>query len=349
MRHIKLFGPCLTVVLAACAIAAAAASAAEPVFEFSSETKAETLSSKGGALKLETTKGEEVKCEGMTAAGEIEGASEAVDYLPVFKGCTAVIVGTTYECQSAGAGKEEVKGHYLFGRLGYLNKTENKVGIRFEPERGREGNPNNLFAEFECTHATMKVKVSIEGSVIGSITPVEKSVAPGEHFSVDFEKGEGKGVQKDTHFEGEAASKLETETSITEKEGKGFIGSAIEGSMEMFPKVSTKIINSPIVITPTSQFKFKELKINNQKEEQTFTYKNEGAANWIPSLVSFQWRPRVNGMNGLNWTNNCTAAVAPGKTCTVKIEFAPKELGKYDGLVRDGLAPSLHVEGKGIM
>jgi hypothetical protein len=345
MRHIKLFGLCLIVAFATGGVAATGASAAEPVFEFSSETKTDLFSSKGGSLKLETTKGEEVKCESMTATGEVEGASEAIDVLPVFKGCTVTIVGKTYECQSAGASKEEIKGDYLFGRLGYLDKAESKVGIRFEPEPGIEGNSNDLFAEFECTHSSEKIKVEIRGAIIGSITPVAKSVAPGEHFLVDLEKGEGKGVQKDRDFEGEAENKLLTETTIS----KEFVGSAIESSIEIFPKTSAKIITSPIVISPTSQFKFGELKINNQKEEKTFTYKNEGGVNWTPSITNYERTPMVGGMNGFSWTNNCTAAVAPKASCTVRVEFGPKELGKYDGWFRDAVAPTLSVEGKGIM
>jgi hypothetical protein len=346
MRPIKLFGLCLIVALAIGAVASSAASAAEPVFELSGETKAEALSSKGGALKLETTKGEEIKCEGMTAKGEIESASEVIDFLPVFNGCTTTILGKTLECQSTGAGKKEIKVYYLFGRLGYLNKTENKVGLRFEPEPGRENNPNNLFAEFECIRGEIKTKASVKGSIIGLITPVEKPVTPGEHFLLDFEKGEGQGVQKDTHFEGEVENKLLTATSVS----KGFVGSAIEGSMEIFPGASTKIINSPIVITPASQFKFNELKINNQKEERTFTYKNEGAANWTPNIGIYQLPPKAGGMNGFASTNTCNGnIIATKKTCTVTVEFGPKELGKYDGWLRDAVAPTLAVEGLGIM
>jgi hypothetical protein len=241
MRHVKLFGLCLAVALAMCAIAVASSSAAVPGFEFSG--KSDTFSSKGGALKLETTAGEEVKCETTTATGEVEGSSgsnKVRDVLPIFKGCTAKIVLTTYECQSAGAAKEEIKGFGLQGKLGYLDKVENKVGILFNPETGKAGNPYNLFAEFECTHASEKVKVKVKGAIIALVTPVEKSVAPGEHFSVAFSKGSGKGESLDKKFEGGSENILETETTVSKK----FNDSAIEGSIELFPSVSTTITAS---------------------------------------------------------------------------------------------------------
>jgi hypothetical protein len=240
MRQTKLLGLCLTVALAVCAIAAAAASAEPPGFEFLGE-KSDTLSSKGGALTLETTKGEVVKCGKMTAAGGVEDS----DLLPTFSGCTATILTKTYKCKSPGGNEEEIKGFPLQISLGLINKSKEEVGILLSPEEGAPENPNDLFAAFTCTRSSENVNVKIKGSVIGKITPTNTSVGPTQTtkaFEVKFTKGSEKGEQGIKVFEGETVNKLETETSITEKEGKGYVGSAIEESTELFPEVSTSII-----------------------------------------------------------------------------------------------------------
>lgn len=240
MRHVKLFALCLTVALAGCAIATAVASAEAPVFGFLGET--DTFSSKGGALELETTKGEVVKCNKMTAPGPEGGANYTEDFSPTFTGCTATILTKTFKCKSSGAAEEEIKGFLLQANLGWLDETKGEVGVSLSPEEDVEGNPSNLFAEFTCTRSSETINVKVKGSVIGEITPFEKLVGPSEatkDFTVNFKQS--KGVSEWRDFEGGAENKLEMETSITEKEGKGFVGSAIEDSIERYPEVATKL------------------------------------------------------------------------------------------------------------
>ncbi len=66
-------------------------------------------------------------------------------------------------------------------------------------------------------------------------------VEPGgttEFFLLDFSKGEGKGVSLDKKFEGEEHENiLESETTTSKK----FIGTAIEGSIKIYPHLPVKI------------------------------------------------------------------------------------------------------------
>ena len=325
MRHIKLFGLCLTAALATCAIATAVASAASPSFEFSG--KSDTFSSKGGALKLETTAGEEIKCETTTATGEVEGSSGSHtvrDVLQIFKGCTTKILTITYECQSAGAAKKEIKGFGLRGKLGYLTKAENKVGILLSPEEGKEGNPNNLVAEFECTHASEKVKVKVKGSIIGLVTPVEKSVAPGEHFLVDFSKGSGKGESLDKKFEGEAENILETENTVSKK----FSASALEGSLELFPSVSTKIAAS--VAPPETDCPITSEGVT---FDASVTSGNEGTLR--NEVVNSTWGPE-GGNESCKEVSEFNADVTGGKITTAQKE-------EYKKSVEEAVVPGVQI------
>lgn len=246
MGHLKLICTCLTVAVAMCALGAATASAGTPTFTFSGETNA--LSSKGGTLSLETTKGEVVKCESITTTGTIESPSasnEIKAFAPIFKGCDVKILGKEYKCKSTGAEDGEIKGFSLHARLGWLSESKEEAGLLFSPEEGLEGNPHNLIAEFACTKGAEKIEVKLKGSVIGKITPVNTSVGPAEatkDFEVKLTKGSAKGEQGIKNFEGEAENKLEMEDSITEKEGKGFVQSATEVPFEIFPEMTSQII-----------------------------------------------------------------------------------------------------------
>lgn len=357
MRYIKPFGLCLTVALAVCAIATAAASAEAPEFKFSGEN--DRFSSKGGALKLETTKGEVVKCERATATGAVEpigGHNTVKDFLPVFKGCTATILGKVYKCKSSGASEEEIKGFGLQAELGWLSKSKEEVGILLGPETGRANNSNDLFAEFECTRVSETVTVKIKGSVIGKITPVNAAVGPAEttkFFEVKFTKGEAKGEAGVKSFEGEAENKLETASSITEKEGKGFVGSAIEDSLELFPEVTTTI-RAPIVTVihtgagaggkPTiCLFAAKFEKCEGMEVTNVSTVEEEVTVSAIEGPASAsRFRFTLNGCSGkkLPAGTSCTVVVeafsepiagenwlSNGYRAEVKQVAAPKEIG----------------------
>jgi hypothetical protein len=248
MKRIIMVGLCLTSVLVMSAVAVATASAtivATPQFRFAEGSK--DFSSTGGEGTLETTSGEKVVCLKETDSGEIEGASPSHrvgDLLISYKECSTTVLGVTKPCKSSGANAEEIKTFDLLGRLGWLEKAKERVGILFNPEKGISGNPNNLFAEFKCFKTSgeaAEVTVKVRGSVIALIEPVNVLIGPKEakkSFRVTFEKEvPGKLVATDSHFEGEGVNKLETETTTSKK----FIESAAAGTAEIFPLVSTLI------------------------------------------------------------------------------------------------------------
>lgn len=236
MERTLTMGLCLTtaLLLNGVAVATPAAFAEAPEFVFSSGSAA--VGSIGGSWELETTSGEEVKCTSQSGDGEVEGSSgtkKVTALFIIFKGCTSTILAKTYKCKSAGAAEEEIQTNELSGRLGWVKKSESKIGILLSPS-------GSLFAEFECVRSTEKVKIKVKGSAIASITPVETLVGPSESttfFTVTLEKGEGKGKSLDTKFEGEPENVLETESTTSKK----FIGSAIEASSELCPARNTKI------------------------------------------------------------------------------------------------------------
>ncbi len=120
----------------------------------------------------------------------------------------------------------------------------------------------------------------------------------------------------------------------------------MEGSTGL--RVEAEAKNSAIVITPNRTHDFGEVKIE-EARRTTFTYKNEGTRDWRPNLMPYERRPLLNGMGGLAQMNTCNGKVVKEKeTCTATIEFEPKNKGKYDGGLRDSVAPTITVEGRGI-
>jgi hypothetical protein len=74
-------------------------------------------------------------------------------------------------------------------RLGYINKAKKEVGIDlFNP---------NLLVRFECGG----IPVSVKGSVIGKIGPINKVVVPPKGYTLQFAQAAGK--QKVQNLEGE--------------------------------------------------------------------------------------------------------------------------------------------------
>lgn len=234
-----------TVILAMALMAVSAAAAAAPAlatrpeFEFAGS---KTFSTEGGASTFETTKGEAITCEKTSGTGELEGTNGSGrirDLLPVYTGCTLTVL-KTYECQSAGAAKKEIRAFALSARLGYIDKAEHKVGILLSSE-AEEG--KGAIAEFECTRTGEAIKVKVKGSIIGLLTPVAKLVDPSEAFTLAFSKASGAGevAKADRQFEGEAENQLLIATSLSKEE---FIGGAIEGSIKIAPPVSATIVDT---------------------------------------------------------------------------------------------------------
>lgn len=101
-----------------------------------------------------------------------------------FKGCEAHQV----QCSNAGAAGEVVTST-LSGTLGYINRAKKIVGIDF-------AFPGAAIASFICGN----LRVSVVGSIVGRIVPLNAKVNPPASFTLVFAQTKGK--QKFTKLEG---------------------------------------------------------------------------------------------------------------------------------------------------
>ncbi len=180
MRQLRRLSLYLTVVGAVCAGGASAASAALPEFvgpvplPFTSTLKATTLETVG-TLKI--------TCTGGSDAGEITGPKTLTVRIK-FTGCML----NGLRCGSGAAG--EIETPPLIGTLGYIKQATKDVGLDLSQPAGAP------FMAFTCNE---DLTVVVQGSVIGTIRPLNKNVAPPKHFTLKFTQKKGK--QKPTKFE----------------------------------------------------------------------------------------------------------------------------------------------------
>jgi hypothetical protein len=101
------------------------------------------VESEGGGYGEEIdTSGAVVECTAERNSGETSGSSGVANVKVVFSGCEA---GGVVPCTSAGAEEGEVRVNTLVGKLGYISKSEHKVGLLLEP-----ATKHGRFAEFNC-------------------------------------------------------------------------------------------------------------------------------------------------------------------------------------------------------
>jgi len=179
MKRMRTLGPFLVAVFATSAVSA---SAALPEFTppfpkpFTSKTKMTLIVGK--------TK---VKCAAGTNKGQITGPQTGTVTIAL-TGCEAL----GFSCVSPGAGGSgEILTSVLSGTLGYINRATKEVG--FDLSSPPTGAP---FTTFTCGNLT----ATVQGSVIGKMTAVNKKIKPPMHFSLRFL--ESKGKQQITHLDG---------------------------------------------------------------------------------------------------------------------------------------------------
>jgi hypothetical protein len=250
MKSIKIMGLCLVAAFLVSAVAVATASATGPVFLFSGGAKGFSSKSGAGTLvqKASSTSeanGAEVRCTSDTDNGEIEGATDTdkvTNVLVVFSGCTATVALKEYTCTTSGQAAGVIKTNQLEGQLGYINEGEKTVGLVLKPKP-----PATLFAEFECTKGTEKIAIKVRGEIIGKITPVNKLVEPGGHFTLTYAVNETKKwIQEPNALKVLGETKpgllLESSVSITGTEKGEFLFSGIKTTDEIFLLQSTEIM-----------------------------------------------------------------------------------------------------------
>jgi hypothetical protein len=140
------------------------ASASQPKFEYESGQFPVSFAGSGGAGKLETvaegTKVRKVNCNSNTSTGELSSATTVSNIVVKFKECTTT--GPIGEKMSCG----EIVTTKLKGKLYYLTAGSSEVGVDLEPESGTE------FAKFVCKNIFVTETLTVTGSVVGKLTPV---------------------------------------------------------------------------------------------------------------------------------------------------------------------------------
>ncbi len=187
-------------------VASASASAALPEFQQGGKglTKVVKFTAKGGMNIFYSKSGAVWKCGASTVTGETHGVNEVANVVIKFTGCRiAVGAGTT--CTGPGAKTEEMVTAPLSGRIGYLSKASQKVGLLLEPSKG------GLIAE--CVTKPYSYIFQLRGAVIGWLSPSNEETT---ELNLSFKRGAVEYVQEWSHFEGEEAThKLESSLITT--------------------------------------------------------------------------------------------------------------------------------------
>jgi hypothetical protein len=190
VRHLKRLSLYVVVAVALGASGVSVASAALPEFvgsmplAFSSTLKATTLETLGG-LKI--------TCTGGSNAGEVTGP-KALTVKIKLEGCML----NGLPCASSAAGGE-IETFPLTGTLGYIKQATKNVGLDLAQPAGA------AFMTFVCGE---DLRVVVDGSVVGTIRPINKNLAPPKHFTIKFAQKKGK--QKPTKLEGAPEDVLST-------------------------------------------------------------------------------------------------------------------------------------------
>jgi hypothetical protein len=168
---------------------------------------------KGGSIENEDGSHISVECESEENVGETSGTGGVTNVKVTFKGCKAL--GTSPCSNTATTG--EIVTSALKGTLGYISKSEKKVGLLLEPVK-----KHGAFAEFKCEIGITTV-VGVgnvkEGAayspeknggydgIISPITPVDKMTSEFEQVYTIVSPEDPENVP--SHFEGKHIDLLE--------------------------------------------------------------------------------------------------------------------------------------------
>jgi hypothetical protein len=179
----RIAGLCLVATFLTLIISVSEASAALPEFRGPFPNK---FASTSGKTTLETVTGLKVVCKKDTATGEVTG--------PKTDSVTITLIGCVLNgivCNTPGVAAGDIVTSPLFSTLGYINKAKKEVGDSLENPTGAP------FAQFICGSG---LTVTVTGSVIGRIKPINTLIPPPKHFKIAFKQAAGK--QKSPKLEG---------------------------------------------------------------------------------------------------------------------------------------------------
>ncbi len=179
----RIAGLCLVATLVTLIVSVTAASAALPEFLGPFPNKFALTS---GKTTLETVTGLKVTCKKDAANGEVAG--------PKTDSVTITLTGCVLNglvCNTPGVAAGEIITSPLLSTLGYINRAKKQVGDSLENPTGAP------FTQFICGSG---LTITVTGSVIGRIKPVNTLITPPKHFKIAFKQAVGK--QKPTKLEG---------------------------------------------------------------------------------------------------------------------------------------------------
>jgi hypothetical protein len=208
MTRWQLRGVCLAAVLAASGAFATSAAASEPPevgrcvshasgkytndictklatgtkpgsFEWESGAVRNKFTGVGGAATLETVKKVKVTCKAESSDGDFTSSKTVGNIAVTFTGCES----TGFKCETPKSAEGEIATNLLAGTLVW-EKYGKKVAIDLMPQTGE------LFVEFECGTAPVKVK----GSVLTNIPDDKAETKVEEKFTAK------KGKQKPEYY-----------------------------------------------------------------------------------------------------------------------------------------------------
>jgi hypothetical protein len=174
MNRTPLLAACIAAVIAVSAMTAGAAAAAPPEF---SPPFPNAFASTSKAMTVETVGGLKVRCKADTNKGEITGPATAAMTIS-FTACT--IPGA--RCQSPNGLPGEIVTQPLLGTLGYITRAPKEVGLDLSEPTG------GPMIVFFCGEDLL---VEVFGSVVGKITPLNKTIAVGSHIKLKFAQAGG--------------------------------------------------------------------------------------------------------------------------------------------------------------
>jgi len=173
MQRITTLASCLLAALSVSAVLVAPATAALPEFVGPIPNPFKSTSKK---TTLETIGKTKVTCAASTDTGELTGPQSGVVTIS-FSGCEAL----KFPCATPGVAGE-IRTGTLTMTLGYVSRVPKEVGIDLSSPTGAP------ITTFICGNLTG----TVEGSVIGVITPINKLTLPPRHFTLKFKQKKGK-------------------------------------------------------------------------------------------------------------------------------------------------------------
>jgi hypothetical protein len=175
---------CVAMLSLVVGVASASATAPEAVAE-SGGIAGTTFTGTGGEGILETTSGNTVTCTGNSSSGTISSATMINGIVVKFTGCKTTIGGfIKAPCKSSGAASETIITNSLTGELSYLLPNSPRTALDLKPTAS-----GGDFATFTCALGSLSSTLTVKGSVIGELTPI--NAAFGNAFTLDLNQTGG--------------------------------------------------------------------------------------------------------------------------------------------------------------